>query len=242
MDYRALRLKQVLLVHLDGGVEGFQQRLAHLQLGILVRRHVDLLHLLRHRLSGGQQLLGRHHLVQEAGLYRASRVEHLAIDHRAVERRLAQAVTGQLDADVVHGHADLHFVQADIERTFHADTVIGRQQDERTLGHGMTRAGDDDRVGVSEHASRQRGASSHQVDCILRARGHHLQVIAAGKNARLAGDDDDGAILFGAVEGGIERSDHVRRDGIDLAIAQGEGGDAVFELIADQVAHGGFPC
>ena len=232
----------MLLVHFDGGIEGFQQRLAHLQLGVLVRGHVDLLHLLRHRLSGSQQLLGRHHLVEEAGLYRASRVEHLAIDHRTVERRLAQTITGQFDTDVVHGHADLYFIQADIERTFHTDTVIGRQQDESTLGHGMTRAGDDDRVGVGEHASRKRGASSHQVDCILRAGCHHLQVIAAGKNPRLASDDDDGAILLGAVEGGIERSDHVRRDGIDLTIAQGEGGDAVLELIADQVAHGGFPC
>ena len=78
-------------------------------------------------------------------------------------------------------------------------------------------------------------------DRLLRAGGHHLQVIAAGKNPRLASDDDDGAILLGAVEGGIERSDHVRRDGIDLTIAQGEGGDAVFELIADQVAHGANP-
>ena len=138
---------------------------------------------------------------------------------------------------MVHGHADQHFVEADAERTFHADAVVGREQNEGALGHGMAGAGHDDRVGVRQHAARQCGAGSYQIDGVLRAGGHHLEVVATGENARLAGDDDNGAIGFGLVQGGIEGGDHVRGNGVDLAVADSQGGNAVFELIADQVAH-----
>ncbi|MNE43158.1 hypothetical protein D3C80_1373200 [compost metagenome] len=141
---------------------------------------------------------------------------------------------------MVHGHADLHFVQADIEGAFNADAVIRRQQDERPLGHGMARAGDDHGVGVGQHASSQSGAGGDQGDGVLRAGSHDLEVVPAGKNARLPGDYHHGAVLLGAVQGRIEGGDHIRRDGIHLAIGKGQGGDAVFELVGDQLTHGRF--
>jgi hypothetical protein len=49
---------------------------------------------------------------------------------------------------MVHGHADLDLVQADVERAFHTNAVVGRQQHKSALGHRMARAGDDDGVGV----------------------------------------------------------------------------------------------
>ncbi len=68
-----------------------------------------------------------------------------------MESGLAQAIARQLDTGVVHGHADLHFVEADIERALDTDAVIGRQQQEGPLGDGMARAGDDDRKRMGEH-------------------------------------------------------------------------------------------
>ena len=165
------------------------------------------------------------------------RVEQLAVDHRAAERRLAQAVTGQFDAGVVHGHADQHFIQADIERAVDADAVISREQNKGALGDCMAWAGHDDRVGVRQHAARQGRAGGDQGHGVLRAGGHYLEVVAAGENARLAGDDDDGLVLHGLVQRAIKGGDDVRGNGVDLAVAQGQGGDAIFEVVGDQLTH-----
>ncbi|MCY1555960.1 hypothetical protein D9M68_926660 [compost metagenome] len=120
---------------------------------------------------------------------------------------------------MVHGHADLHFVQADIERALDTDAVVRRQQDERTLGHGMARAGDDHGIGVGQHAAGQGGASGDQGDGVLRAGGHDLEVVASGEDSRLAGDDHHRTILLGAVQCGVEGGDHIRGDGVHLAVA-----------------------
>jgi len=219
-------------------VEVVQQRLAHLQLGVLVRQHVQLLQLAGDALGDLKQLLGWHDLVEEAGIQGILGLEHLGIDHRAVEGRATQAVACQFDAGVVHGHADLHFVQADLVRPFDADAVVGRQQQESALGHGMAGAGDDHRERVRQQAAGQGGTGGDQGDGLFRARRHHLEVVATREDAWLAGDDHHGAFLRGAVEGGIEGRDDIRRDGVDLAVVQGQGGDAVFGVVGNQLAHG----
>ncbi|MNI86694.1 hypothetical protein D3C73_1438080 [compost metagenome] len=90
---------------------------------------------------------------------------------------------------------------------------------------------------MREQAPGQGGAGGDQADGFLGACGHHFKVIAAGQDAWLAGDDDHGAILLGAVQGGVEGSDDIRRDGVDLAVVQGQGGDAVFGVVGNQLAH-----
>ncbi|MNM35586.1 hypothetical protein D3C81_462860 [compost metagenome] len=206
-----------------------------------MRVHVDLLQLPGSGQGAFLQLLDRHHLVEETSIHGADRIEHLGVDHRAVESRAAQAVTGQLDPGVVHGHADLHFVQANAERAFDADAIVGRQQQERPLGHGMARAGNNDRERVRQHAPGQGGAGGDQADRFLRAGGHHLEVVAAGENARLAGDYDYGTIRHRLIQGSIERGNDVWRDGVDLAVVQGQGRDAVFEVVGNQLTHDTVP-
>ena len=82
---RPVRLAHVVLVQLDRLVQRLQQAFAYFQLGVLVRQHVQLLQFTRRRQCRFLQLLGRHHLVEEAGIDRRVRVEHLGVDHRAVE-------------------------------------------------------------------------------------------------------------------------------------------------------------
>ncbi|SST12801.1 Uncharacterised protein [Acinetobacter baumannii] len=142
---------------------------------------------------------------------------------------------------MVHGHADGDFVQADLERPVDADPVVGREQQEGALGYRVPGAGDDHRIGMGEQAASQGRAGGDQVDGILRAGGHDLQVVATGEDARLAGDDDHGLVLQGLVESLVEGVDHRRGDGVHLAVVEGQGGDAVFELVADQLAHGRIP-
>ncbi|MNM29942.1 hypothetical protein D3C81_404910 [compost metagenome] len=142
---------------------------------------------------------------------------------------------------MVHGHADLHFIEANAERAFDADAVVGREQQECAFGHRVARAGNDDRERVREHASGQGGACGDQADGFFRACGHDLQVVAAGENARLAGDDYHRAVLRGLVEGGIEGLDDVGRDSVDLAVVQGQGRNAVFEVVGNQLTHDRVP-
>ena len=122
-----------------------------------------------------------------------------------------------------------------------AHAVVGREQDERALGHRVAGAGDDDREGVREHPARQAGARGDEGDRVLRARGHHLQVVATGEHPRRAGDDDDRPVGLGPVQRRVEGRDDLRGDGVHLAVVQGQGGDAVLEVVADQVAHAGIP-
>lgn len=129
----------MLLILQDGIVKSFQQLLAHFQLGVLVREHVDLLQLPRGSQRGALQFFGSDDFVEEACINGTLRIEHLAIDHRTMESRTPQAITRQLDTGVVHGHADLHFVQADAERAVDTDAVIGGQQQESALGHSVPR-------------------------------------------------------------------------------------------------------
>ncbi|MNQ98598.1 hypothetical protein D3C85_1142960 [compost metagenome] len=159
-----------------------------------------------------------------------------------MEGRAAQAVASQFDAGMVHGHADLYFVEADAERALDADAVVGGQQDEGAFGDRVPGAGDDDREGVSQQAAGQGRTGGHQVDGGLWPGRHHLEVVAAGENARLAGDDHHGAIFLGLVERSIERGDHIGGDGVDLAIAERQGRDAVFELVGNQLTHDTVPC
>lgn len=188
-----------MLIQLDRLVQRFQQPFAHLQLGVLVRQHVQLLQLSRRRQCRFLQLLGRHYLVEEACVHRALRVKHLGIDHRAVEGRAAQAVAGQFYTGMVHGHADLHFVQAHLVRPFDANAIVARQQQEGTLGHGIARAGDYHRERVRKQAAGEGGAGGDQADCFLGAAGHHFEVVAARQDAGLPGDDHHRAFFSGAV-------------------------------------------
>ncbi len=142
---------------------------------------------------------------------------------------------------MVHGHANLHFIQADAERPVDADAVVGRQQQEGALGHGMSGAGDDHRERVGQQATGEGGTGGHQADGFLGAGGHHFQIVATGEDARLAGDDHHRAVAGGLVQGGVEGGNHVRGNGIDLAIAQGQGRDTVFEMVGDQFTHDVIP-
>ncbi len=142
---------------------------------------------------------------------------------------------------MVHGHADLHLVQADTERPGDTDSIIGRQQQEGTLGNRVAWAGDDDREGVRQHAPRQRRALCDQLDRGLGAGGHDLEVVTARQNARLAGENNDGPVLFGLIQRRVERNDHVRGNGIDLAVVQGQRGDTVVQMVRDQITHDVIP-
>ena len=93
-------------------------------------------------------------------------------------------------------------VQADLERPVDADPVVGREQQEGALWLPRARGSDDHRVGWGEQAASQGRAGGDQVDGILRAGGHDLQVVATGEDARLASDDDHGLVLQGLVEPG----------------------------------------
>ncbi|MNC50206.1 hypothetical protein D3C75_994330 [compost metagenome] len=105
----------------------------------------------------------------------------------------------------------------------------------------MARAGNNDRERVRQHAPGQGGAGGDQADRFFRAGGHHLEVIAAGKDAGLTGDDYHRTILGGLVQGGIESGNDVWRDGVDLAVVQGQGRDAVFEVVGNQLTHDTVP-
>ena len=70
----------MLLVELDCPIQGFEQGLACLELGILVRRHVDLLQLCRSRPGNSHQLTGRDDLVEETRLERSLWIEDFAVD------------------------------------------------------------------------------------------------------------------------------------------------------------------
>lgn len=227
-----------LLVDFNGVVQGVEQSLARLQLGLGVSRHVDLLELLGHGARGRHQLFsGGHHGVQEASLFGALWVEHFTVDDRALEHGLGQTIAGQLDAHVVHGHANLNFIEANVEGAVNADAVVGRQQDESTFGHSMTGAGHDHGEGVRQHATGQRAALGDQVEGVLWALHHFLEVIATRQDAGLAGDDDDSLVLFGLVKGLVEGIDDVGRHGVDFAVGQRQGGDAIFELVGNEFAH-----
>ncbi|RMS17302.1 hypothetical protein ALP75_203574 [Pseudomonas syringae pv. actinidiae] len=129
-----------------------------------MRVHVDFLQLCRDGKRGTLQLFDADHLVQKTRGHRALGVEHFGVDHRAVECGFTQSIAGQFDTGVVHGHADLNFVEPDAERARHTDSIIGGQQQKSALGNGMAGAGDDDRKGVRQHAPRQGGALSNQID------------------------------------------------------------------------------
>ncbi|MNG00726.1 hypothetical protein D3C84_836710 [compost metagenome] len=142
---------------------------------------------------------------------------------------------------MVHGHADLHFVQANAEGAIDTQAVIRRQQQKRTLGDRMPRAGDDDGEGVRQQATGQRRAGCHQRHRFLGAGGHHLQIVPARQNPGLTGNDHHRAISHRLIQRSVERRNHVRRDGIDLAVAQGQGRDTVFEVVGNQLTHDANP-
>ncbi|MCY1304706.1 hypothetical protein D9M70_544700 [compost metagenome] len=103
----------------------------------------------------------------------------------------------------------------------------------------MAGARDDDRIRVGEHPAGQGRAGGHQRDGVLRAGSHHLQVIAAGENARLAGEDHYRAVLFRLVQSLVQSVDYGGGNGIHLAVVESQCGDAVFELVGKQLSHGG---
>ena len=120
------------------------------------------------------------------------------------------------------------------------DKQTGQQQ-ERTFGHGVARAGDDHREWVGEQATGECRTRSHQRHGFFRPGGHHLQVIAARQNPRLTGNDHDGTISLRLIQRRVERRNHVRGNGIDLAVAQGQGRDTVFEVVGNQLTHDAIP-
>ena len=98
----------------NGVVQSFQVASSGLEFGLAMGLEVQLAELG----SGCQgllhQLIRRNHPVQEAGLYSALWIENLRIHHRTVEMRRSQAMAGNLNAGVVHGHANGHFVQTSL--------------------------------------------------------------------------------------------------------------------------------
>ena len=140
----------MLLVELNGPFQGFEQGLACLELGVLVRGHVDLLQLSRRRLGGIHELSSRDNLVEETRLDCSLRIEDLTVDHRSLESRLGQTVPSQFDTRMVHGHTDLYFIEADIERAFDTNAVIRREQQEGAFGNRMARTGRNDRERMSQ--------------------------------------------------------------------------------------------
>lgn len=89
---------------------------------------------------------------------------------------------------------------------------------------------------------REKVTGSDQRHGVLRARRHDLQIVAAGQDAWLPGENHDGTVLLGAIQRSVERLEHGRRKGVDLAIAQRQRGNAVFELVGDQLTHDEIPC
>ena len=158
-----------------------------------------------------------------------------------MKRRLAQTIAGQFDTGVVHGHADLHFVQANAERAIDTDAVVSRQQKKRTLGHRMPRTRHDYRERMRQQATSQGRTGSHQRHGLVRAGRHHLQIITTRQNPRLTGNDHHRPIRYRPIQRSVKRDNHVWRDGIDLAIAQGQGRDTVFEMVGNQLTHDAIP-
>ena len=87
----------VLTIQLDALIQQFQVGLAALDLGLAEGSHIQ-----RSQLPGlGHgcrfQLLGRDHLVEEAGNDGFFRAEHFGVDHRTAEGSWRQAGTGQFE-------------------------------------------------------------------------------------------------------------------------------------------------
>ena len=135
----------------------------------------------RDRLGGFHQPFCRHHSVQEAsGEDRRWVEEHLGVVHLApVEELMGSAEARFLYAP----NPALCIVMpdfsatgtGDLERPISADSVVGRKQDERTLARGEAGTGDDDRIGVRQHATRKEGAGADQIRRVLRAGLQHLE-------------------------------------------------------------------
>ena len=101
----------------------------------------------------------------------------------------------------------------------------------------MAAAGHDDGRRVGQHPPRKRGARCHQIERGLRARHHHFKVVTPAQNAGLPGQDHHGPIGLGLVQRGIEFGNHAGRHSVDLAMGQGEGGDAVELAVRDEIGH-----
>ncbi len=138
---------------------------------------------------------------------------------------------------MVHGHANGGFIQADFERPGDTQAVVRRQQQESALGDRVASAHRNHREGVRQQAAGQGGAGGNQSLGRIRAGGHDLQIIATGEDTGLATQHHNRAVLLGLIQRRVDRSNHVRRQGIDLAIVQAQVGNAIGKTVGNQFAH-----
>ena len=156
------------------------------------------------------QRLGGDDGVEQSGLQRRAGVEQGARDRGAVERSRCQSVASQGDGKPGQGQPDPNLVQAELERTVGPMRMSADMRRKAPAGKGVARAGGDDRGGEGQDALGHGGAQPQQLTDVLGCVAQDAEVEAGGEAAWSAGEDDDGLVVLGLVEGLVQGPEHRR--------------------------------
>ena len=179
------------------------------------------------------EILAADQPVEETRLHGLLGVEQGAGDGAAVEVRARQAVAGDRDPEPGDREADRDLVEADPEVTRDPDPDVAAEQHEGRHRDRVPIAGGDGGIGKGEQPLGEPGAGAEHLDRVL---GQGFEVEPGREDLLAAGDQDDRAVLLGAVERRRDLPQHRRREGVDLAVVEDDGRDAVGEGVGDQ-AH-----
>jgi hypothetical protein len=149
-------------------------------------------------------------------------------------------MTGNFNADMMHGHADGHFVQTQLEAALDANAIIHRQHDKRAFGNGVATAGPDHGKRECGQATGKSRPDLDQRGRLLRALLHFLQIIATGKNPGLAGQNHHSPVLLGTIQRRIQGLEHLMAEHIGLAVTDGDCRYAIVQLVIYKICHRPF--
>ena len=182
-----------------------------------------------------QQVATGSQLIIKACLQRLLGVQGLRLQCTATQPLGCQAARlGH--GGIGHGHADCHFVETDIEGSRRADPIVGQQQHEGGLGHGMAGAGDDHGRRIVQQRQGQLVTRSTHGITGRAASGNQPAIIAATEAAGTAIYKQGCICCPGFSDGRQQLLQHLLGQSIDLAIVQGDFRHAVGDA-QSQAAH-----
>ena len=137
-------------------------------------------------------------------------------------------------------HARPHLVETDPEGAPRTQPVVGRQQQDRPHGDGVTAAGGHDRHGKLEQAQGDLGSVGHQLAGGRAPPAQYAEIEAGAEAARAAGQDHGARLFLGPVERRLEIAQQVRAQHVDLAVIEPEARDALSDAVAQPLRQGGL--
>jgi hypothetical protein len=135
------------------------------------------------------------------------------------------------------GNADGHLVHADPPGARDAEAYVGRQHEEGSHRVGVTRAGGEHGIRKGEQAFDEARPRVHHCNARLVASREGSEVEAGREDALPAGEDGDRPRVLRGVERVFELSDHLAREGVDLAVVHRDPRDSVRDADPGLVVH-----